>query len=106
MQVVASKLAISYYVLRTAYHAAHTAHVTGKPYSAANGSTTKNQTEKIVYMVARQCQWRNLKCQVCDVDRALAPVHEIVEVGPSVTSNPSCDQRGSFTQQQETCRKR
>ena len=73
----------------------------GETYSAANGSTMKNQREKVVSMITRQGQWRNMRFQVCDVTRPLASVHKIVEASHSVTSSPSWDQRGSFLRHQE-----
>ena len=70
----------------------------GKTYSAANGSSIKNECEKVVSMITKQGQWRNMTFQVCDVTGPLASVSKIVEAGHSVASNPAHDQRGSYIQ--------
>ena len=74
----------------------------GKSYSAANGQTIKNEGEKLVSMVTKQGQWRNMTFQVCDVTRPLASVSKIVEAGHSVVFNPSQDPRGSYIQNYST----
>lgn len=63
----------------------------GRKYSAANGSSIKNEGERVVSMITKEGQWRNLTFQVCDVTRPLASVHENVEHGHSVAFNPSWD---------------
>ena len=73
-------------------------HMKGKKYAAANGSSIKNEGEKIVSMVTKQGQWKNMKFQVCDVTRPLASVSKIVEAGHSVVLNPIQDPRGSYIQ--------
>ena len=74
----------------------------GKSYSAANGQTIKNEGERLVSMVTRQGQWKNMTFQVCDVTRPLASVSKIVEAGHSVVFNPSQDPRGSYIQNHTT----
>ena len=76
--------------------------MTGKTYSAANGSPTKNEGEKVVSMITKQGQWRNVTFQVCDVTRSFARVSKIVEAGHSVVFNPAHDQRGSYIQKHNT----
>ena len=70
----------------------------GKKYSAANGSDIKNEGQRVVSMVTKQGQWRNMTFQVCNVTRPLASVSKIVEAGHSVVSNPVEDPRGSYIQ--------
>ena len=74
----------------------------GKAYSAANGQTIKNEGERLVSMVTKEGQWKNMTFQVCDVTRPLASVSKIVEAGHSVVFNPANDARGSFIQNQAT----
>lgn len=76
--------------------------MTGKAYSAANGQTIKNEGERLVSMVTRQGQWKNMTFQVCDVTRPLAFVSKIVGVGHSVVFNPAHDARGSYIQNHAT----
>ena len=74
----------------------------GKAYSAANGHTIKNEGERLVSMVTKEGQWKNMTFQVCDVTRPLASVSKIVEAGHSVIFNPSHDARGSYIQNHAT----
>ena len=70
----------------------------GKKYSAANGSDIKNEGQRVVSMVTKEGQWRNMTFQVCNVTRPLASVSKIVEAGHSVVFNPVDDPRGSYIQ--------
>ena len=74
----------------------------GKTYPAANGSSIKNEGEKVVSMITNKERWRNLTFQVCDVTRPLASVSKIVEAGHSVVFNPAHYQSGSYMQNHKT----
>ena len=71
---------------------------TGETYSSANGSPIRNEGEKVVSMITKQGQWKNMASQVCDVTRPLAPVSKIAGAGHSVVFNQSRDTRGSYIQ--------
>ena len=74
----------------------------GKMYSAANGSSIKNEGENVASMVTKQWRWRNMTFQVCDVTRPFASVSKIVEADHSLVSNPAHDQIGSYIQNHNT----
>jgi hypothetical protein len=74
----------------------------GNTYYAANGQSVKNERERLVSMVTKEGQWKNMTFQVCDVTRPLASVSKIVEAGHSVVFHPTHDARGSYIQNYNT----
>ena len=65
-------------------------------FTAANGSPIENKGEKIVTMVTREGQWKNIRFQMCNVTRPLASVHSMCEAGHTVVFNSSWGPRGSY----------
>ena len=62
----------------------------GKDYSAANGSTIKNQGCKVVSAATREGQWKHMTFQVAKVTKALASVSEMCAHISSYACSISC----------------
>lgn len=68
----------------------------GKTYSAANGSSIKNQGCKVVSAVTQEGQWKNLRFEVANVTKALASVSKICSQDQTVVHNPPWHEDGSY----------
>ena len=71
-------------------------------YTAANGHRIYNKGERQVTMLSREGDRRNMKFQVCDVERPLGSVSQMCQAGHSVVFNPPDDPRGSYIEHSHT----
>ena len=68
----------------------------GQTYSAANGSSIKNEGSKVISAVTKEGQWKNLSFQVANVTKALASVSKICAKNQSVIYHPEWHDHGSY----------
>ena len=68
----------------------------GKTYSAASGSSTKNEGSKVISAVTREGQWKNMRFEVANVTKALASVSKTCSQDQSVVYNPLWHEHGSY----------
>ena len=71
-------------------------------YTAANGQRIYNKGERQVTMMTQEGIKRNMRFQVCNVERPLGSVSQFCQAGHSVVFNPPEDPRGSYIEHRET----
>ena len=74
----------------------------GLYYTAANGHKIYNQGERQITMMTREGVKRNMRFQVCNVERPLGSVSQFCQAGNSVVFNPPGDPRGSYIEHHDT----